>query len=753
MYHIFTLKGLLVSLIHHHQTYLINGIMTKEELMYDAPLRDPKDDILDRKQFAESFAKSIIGLKAKQEFVYGLYGSWGSGKSTIINFIEHFIDQHNKKSDEKTKVIILRFNPWMFSCTNDLITLFLNQLRARLGMDGIADDLKKVADQLGLIESILSVAKIVVKCIPIPFGNEFIENSKDMISGMKNVAGSTSKVLAKDLHHIKEDIVQQLQNQENKILIIIDDLDRLLDEEVKNLMKMIKAVCDFPQIIYLLACDSKKVADSLGSSDTNGHNYLEKIVQCSFNVPPPSRDKLNKLFLQNLEQIFELSQNKDLLFDKIEWGNLFYDAVSPSFKTPRNVKALINSIRAHYPAVQDEVNITDFIGVQVLRVFYPNAYTMIDDNSEFLTGWTDGADVKEKQAKDFYEQIHNQVSKEDLEHFKKLMSRLFPKYKAVHDNFRYGSDWLQQEWQRKRKVCSKECFDIYFTLFISEEVFTLNKMREIIALADSQSAFESKLRSFIEHDKINSKGRYKAFLNELTLFITEIPREKIQPLLQVIYDLSDEVPRDDNDSSFIPLDIHTNMLLISSKLTERLEQEQKMFELLKTIFENSKSISMIVQQTNSIYSQKEQNIVTSEHAEALASLALKRLKEFISNKDKEVPKVAIFVKILYCWQKWESKDMVQKYIKELINTEQGAIDFITAFLTSVKSYSANDSVMSSKDCVPHKDILEFIEESELELLVQKARNIIINNSDLKERPQKALKAFIDQKDNPNNYLL
>jgi predicted KAP-like P-loop ATPase len=179
-------------------------------------------------------------------------------------------------------------------------------------MRDVSKKLKKCANKLELLENILSVATPVVKFIP--GASEVIETGKNIISGMKNVAGSTSKVLHQDLHHIKDDIVKQLQNQKGKVLIIIDDLDRLLDEEVKNLMKMIKAVCDFPQTIYLLACDSKKVAGSLGSSNTDGHNYLEKIVQCTFNIPPPSRDKLNKLFLQNLEQIFELSQNKDLLF-------------------------------------------------------------------------------------------------------------------------------------------------------------------------------------------------------------------------------------------------------------------------------------------------------------------------------------------------------------------------------------------------------------------------------------------------------
>lgn len=716
--------------------------MTKEELEHDEDLKDPSLDILDRKQFAESFAKSIIRLKAKQGFVYGLYGPWGSGKSTIINFIEHFIEEHNEKSEGETKVLIFRFNPWMFSCTKNLTAAFLNQLRARLGMLGVSDNLKEFAKKLELMERVLSVAAPTLKLIP--GTSAVIEGASHTLSGIKNSINSASEILAQDLHHIKKDIIERLEQQKDKILVIIDDLDRLLDDEVKDLMKMIKAVCDFPQVIYLLACDSRKVADSLSAGNTDGHNYLEKIVQCTFNVPRPSKNKLNKLFLQKLEEIVEPLKNKKLLFDEIEWGNLFYDGVSPCFKTPRNVKILINSIKAHYSAVQDEVNVTDFVGVQALRVFYPKAYAIVDDNSGFLTGDTYGYELEVKRTKDFYEHLHKQVHEEDLEYFQRLMSRLFPKYEFIVSDRKFGCDVSFLEgWRMKRKVCVEECFNTYFTLFIPEDTFTLNVMTEIITLANDQHALKLKLRSFIE------SGMYSAFLHELFHFTTNIPVGRIQPILQVIYDLSDEVPPEDDTSSFISPGIDTITLVISSKLIKRLEEEQERFELLKTLFENSESISMVIRQAYSIYSeieQNQQNIVTSEHTEVLRTLALKRIKEFVSNK--KLPQVGLFTHILFCWQKWESKDVVGKYIKELTSTNQGIIDFITGFLTLEKSQSIEDTVFSVKHRVSHKTILDFIEESELELLIQKARTILAEDNNLKDRQKGVLQTFIDEKDNP-----
>lgn len=63
-------------------------------------------------------AKSIIGLSANEGFVYSIYGPWGSGKSTVINFVEHYLREHNKKADNKN--VVFKFNPWMFSGSENL---------------------------------------------------------------------------------------------------------------------------------------------------------------------------------------------------------------------------------------------------------------------------------------------------------------------------------------------------------------------------------------------------------------------------------------------------------------------------------------------------------------------------------------------------------------------------------------------------------------------------------------------------------
>jgi predicted KAP-like P-loop ATPase len=728
------------------------------DLKYDNPLIDPENDVLGRKRFSETLAKSIVGLDSSQGFVYGLYGPWGSGKSTVINFVEHYIDQHNKQENSETKIVVFRFNPWMFSGSENLTKVYLDQLRARLSMSDVSEKLQKVSKNLELIEQGLSFATPVANFF-FPGSAGAIESIRSSVSSSKEIADTTASSLQRDLHHIKEEVTETLRGQKDKILVIIDDLDRLFDEEIRDFIKMIKVVCDFPKIVYLIACDCEKVAGALNRNkddDADGYDYLEKIVQCSFNIPRPGPQKLYELFFSDLDKILEPLKNKELLFDETEWGNIFHDGVAPRLKTPRNVKTLINSIAACYPAVRDEVNVTDFVGIQTLRVFYPKAYHLVDHNKELLAGSTDssyGHGYEKKIRETFYNQLHTHIPTNDLEDFKALMGRLFPKYAQIVDNgMGYGSDWSVR-WKQHRKVCSEECFDLYFTMSIPEDSFTLDEMQSIIGLSDNPDELKAKLRSFIEADKETGKGQYKAFLQELENFTEKgIPTSKIKPLLQAIYDVSDAVGPDDHYRGFMDIGISMSMLRISYQLTVRFEEEDDRYKLLKEVFEKSESISMVVGEASLIDSkeQKEKdNIVTPEQAKKLIALALKRLKEFAD--DVRLPKTARFANSIYRWREWASEDEVKNYISELTKTDEGLVDFLTGFLSMSMSHGMSDRVVKKKYRVPHRDVLNFADEKELEEWVERARQIIAENGELQERQKKALKVFIDEKDHPKNY--
>jgi predicted KAP-like P-loop ATPase len=88
-----------------------------------------------------------------------------------------------------------------------------------------------------------------------------------------------------------------------------------------------------------------------------GFSYLEKIIQASFDLPEPDSDDLKQKLLASISEIIG-----DLPDEKVTaFGNLFFDAVMPLIKTPRDVVRLVNAFGLTFPAVKGEVDAADFL--------------------------------------------------------------------------------------------------------------------------------------------------------------------------------------------------------------------------------------------------------------------------------------------------------------------------------------------------------------------------------------------------------
>ena len=97
----------------------------------DLRITKSSEDKLNRESFAESLANVILQSTFPTSFTVGLYGAWGSGKTSLLNMV---IEQIERSS---TDVIILRFNPWLCSDPKQLITQFFKQLASAIKMKNL----------------------------------------------------------------------------------------------------------------------------------------------------------------------------------------------------------------------------------------------------------------------------------------------------------------------------------------------------------------------------------------------------------------------------------------------------------------------------------------------------------------------------------------------------------------------------------------------------------------------------------------
>lgn len=237
-------------------------------LSADRPQTDPSQDLFGYAPFAQTLTKALCNYGSSEPLVLGLYGDWGSGKSTILKFICHNL----KEVPENERPIVIEFNPWWFSGQEHLARAFLGQLQAVLPKKNEA--FKELGEMLGNfsegIGGLLDLAGIT--------------------GGMGEKAGALIKTFTerppKDVPALKEEICAILQQSGKRIIIMIDDIDRLEAEEMRQLFTVIKALADFPNVIYLLAFDQAVVVQAIENySGMPGQAYLEKIIQASFVVP------------------------------------------------------------------------------------------------------------------------------------------------------------------------------------------------------------------------------------------------------------------------------------------------------------------------------------------------------------------------------------------------------------------------------------------------------------------------------------
>jgi hypothetical protein len=91
------------------------------DFFHDEPITNENDDKLDRKQFIEAFYNQIVNYPFQDSFVFGLYGAWGEGKTSVLNLLKNKLNQNKD-------VIVFNFDPWYFSSKEALIKGFYEGL-------------------------------------------------------------------------------------------------------------------------------------------------------------------------------------------------------------------------------------------------------------------------------------------------------------------------------------------------------------------------------------------------------------------------------------------------------------------------------------------------------------------------------------------------------------------------------------------------------------------------------------------------
>lgn len=343
----------------------------------DRAIGSQSEDKLNRSGFARLLAKTLVNLNSEDTFTVGMFGKWGSGKTSIVNMTLSEIDGMQSQKPEGQQIIVVHFEPWNFTDTNQLLTQFFIRLanefqkKSDENLTKTGQALERYSDAFSLLELIPTVGA------PIATASKWGVN----LLGKKMQRGLDERDVLKQ----KDQVIKLLSEQSNRILVVLDDIDRLSNEQIRYVFQLITSVARFPKTTYLLVFDKEIVVEALKDVQSgNGQDYLEKVIQMPIQIPDIRRTDLRNVLFDQLDQI--KADFPDVGFSPDHWRYLFEVCVDPFIKHLRDVNRLSNTLRFKLAGVPAEIDYADMIALSILEIHHPLVYEWIKVNKPVLTG-------------------------------------------------------------------------------------------------------------------------------------------------------------------------------------------------------------------------------------------------------------------------------------------------------------------------------------------------------------------------------
>ncbi|RUD19551.1 P-loop NTPase fold protein [Pseudomonas aeruginosa] len=642
-------------------------------LSADRPSIDPKDDLFGHAPFAKSLANSICRYPGSDGLVLALYGPWGSGKSTVLGYVGHYIEQQS----EEDRPVVVPFNPWWFSGQENLARAFLGQLQAVL--PNKSDKFKKLGDLLG----------------------DFAEGVGGLIdlSGVTGgAAGKLGKLVGmltkrkpKDVPALKSEISKILREAKKRILVVIDDIDRLTPDETRQLFTVIKALADFPNVVYLLAFDRDVAAQAIEQqSGLPGERYLEKIIQVPFELPPIERVALQAALFKRLDQV--LGDTPDGLFDQSYWTNVFYDGIDPLIQVPRDVVRFTNTLSVTYPAVRGEVNPVDFIALEAVRVFLPDLYGVVRANANRFSGYSrdDRYEEDRNAAQAFRQGWVNQVPESLRASTQALLERIFPKISRMG----YGSEWLN-EWRRELRACHPDVFPIYFRLTVPLGAVRRNEIMALLSLAASPTDFGDALVRAKEEKCPDGLSKARGLLERLMDHVEkDIPDEHIPLIIQALFNIGDSLIDPADERGAFDFGNISRASRPVYHLLKRLSADQRA-SILEAAIKSGSAVAVQAWVLRALDDETTKAKETNETA-LLSADEVSRLKVAWLDRVRVLSGEADFIehpelpRLLAVWRQWGDGSEVRTWCDRITASDDGLLALLSKFLQHTRSQTVGD---------------------------------------------------------------
>lgn len=635
----------------------------------DRPVNNYTEDRFQRYNFSKRIAETIKEQKSEECIVIGLYGAWGEGKSSVINFID-------KELRTQPNIVSIKFNAWRYMDENALLSQFFNELAKALNAS-----LKKNKEKFG------EVLKKYGKFLDIDF--PFVGNISEHTEKAGEILSEVS------IETLKDRIGKILKENATQVVIFIDDIDRLNKDEIQAIFRLVKLTGDFAHTTYVLAFDENMVAAALGERYAEGNKnagkaFLEKIIQVPLKLPVAQPDALKQYCLELIDRHVS---NHNIIIEEEEisrFANIFTSNVLIQLVTPRLAVRYSNSLAFSLPLLYGEVNTVDLMLIEALKIFYPNHYEFVKNNAEyFIRTYNDShgylENSRKKEITKYLDEINVGFTQNQKNAVASLLISLFPVLNEAFNNYSsYDADALFAS----KRIGSPRYFNRYFTYsVIKGEVSDIMFDNLISNLLIRNMELNCKeVKSIIADSSVEN------FILKLRMNQTSFDWERGKVLAKCILYIDDFLPLKLHYSIFNAGTPEVQATVFVAHVINIHDNRDEAFEFAKEVMQEAKSIEFAYSVNNFCRKGSEsQARFTDEQYNNLGKLLIDRsLKEandkpiFITITDTTI--------LTYLFSSWAQIDKREchKYIEGILLLNSNYVEELLWNLT-INAYVASNT--------------------------------------------------------------
>lgn len=232
----------------------------------------------------------------------GLSGSWGSGKTSVLELVQQAITERSAATD--TKVLVIQTQPWSYdpavgpkeSLIAEVLDALKGEIDTSVGEEG-QNLLIKLTKRVKWAKA-LKMAALTSITLQLPK----VEDVLDLVN--EDPADGESEPTERGLAQFREEFEELLGSDGlkhiSRVVVLVDDLDRCLPNTVVETLEAIRLFLSAEGMSFVIAADEDRVADAIqqrlqaltpddSEAETPAKLYLHKIVQTTIPLPGLSR--------------------------------------------------------------------------------------------------------------------------------------------------------------------------------------------------------------------------------------------------------------------------------------------------------------------------------------------------------------------------------------------------------------------------------------------------------------------------------